>query len=234
MWKSSPFLIFILRAISALLFLAPPSYAISHLGEAWVDWNSLKFSGVPVTVTDMFQRHSIESSTSPPTIIEFKDWRDHTLTQTVPQFATLRNSADADRLYASINTFGSGEGFTSVERGGRITPLETGNLTTSIDFNLRQSEPIPQGIESVPQTGIHFFRDLEITENRLGSEISNVCCQQSFTLPVERGESWFFSVDARVRTTSVPLPDMLLPTSLGLIGIALWVERRRRQGLFMR
>jgi hypothetical protein len=33
---------------------------------------------------------------------------------------------------------------------------------------------------------------------------------------------------------TVPLPDMLWPTLLGLIGIAFWVERRRCQGHFMR
>jgi hypothetical protein len=234
MWKSSLFPIFIF-VLSVLLFLAPPTYAISHLGEASVDWNSLKFSGVPVTVTDMFQRHSIDSSASLSRAVEFQEWRDHTLTQTVPQFATLRNSADADWLYASINTFGSGEGFTSVERGGRITPLETGDLTVSIDYTLSHSGvPSSQdNFNSLAIVDLTFQRD---EGTALGSELGDgiLAGTLSRPAPVKSGESLFFGIRVGADTRSVPLPDMLWPTLAGMLGIAFWAERKRRHERLMR
>lgn len=219
----------------AVLFLASTTYAISHLGEAWVDWTSLKFTGVPVTaVTEAFQRHEISINSSTLVGEVFRDWRDHTANHTVPQFATLLNSADANRLYASINTFGSNDGsiysYTAVERDGSFTPLKTGDLTISIDYTLRQSG-VPSSQDNFSSESaviLDFYRGDRATVTNFSGD-SMQTGTVSRTAPVEKGESLFFGVSVGVNTFSVPLPDMLWPTLAGMIGIAFLAEWRRRQ-----
>lgn len=41
------------------LLLVPPVYAVNYTGEAILDWNTLKFSGIPIMITDKSQTQSM-------------------------------------------------------------------------------------------------------------------------------------------------------------------------------
>lgn len=240
-----------------LLLLVPPVYAVNYTGEAILDWNTLKFSGIPITMMEdrrsqgyssfIDQNHTLNSG--------FNDWRPYITTLNGPQGTTAITAADSSRLYAFFGTSGSMSGNSEVDRLGNFTALGTGQLTVSIDYTLRTIDvaSLPNGFTlgtggllTLEAEHDHNSQMLESHAQLFG--LSGLTDQQQGTLsltePYQRGETGEFVASAFVATSgaggslpgfggsSVPVPDMLWPTLAGMIGIAVWAERRRRQTRF--
>ena len=236
-----------LGLLLSLLLLGPPAFAtsLSYLGEASFDWTSLSISGIPITLTGLGleQQHGATAQPRPNTGNPgsggtFFDWSDRTFTQTLPQAATSVSSADASRLFASVSMFGGPAiGISEVGRGAHFTAMQAGDLSISIRYTLShagvpalQSDLLSNATASL-SIGAQFSSTTR-SERTLSSALGNGI--QTGTLSVTRslreGENGSWFVFGQVAATStVPEPDMLWPTLLGMITIAVYVERRRRQ-----
>lgn len=228
-----------------LFLLVPSAHAVNYTGEAWLDWTSLKCSGIPITMTATNQTHNVFIHPNSVQSEFFEDWRDHITTLTVPQGATAVSAADSSRLYASFGTFGSGAGNDSVERVGVFSATDTGNLTISIDYTLRTIDvsSLQSNLYSWTGVGLRLYREntTPIEDHGIlnaSSRDSVLGGTLSVTQSYQRGAIGSFVATAHaltdVRGSSVPLPDMLWPTLAGMIGIAFWAERRRQQARLTR
>ncbi len=241
-----------------LLLLVPPVHAVNYTGEAVLNWNTLQFSGIPVTMTtDKLQETTVVASPLTPNQgvgknknDSFSNWSDHTSTVTIPSITAV-SIADASQLHTSVNVTGPGSGEADATRWGGFSAMDTGNLTISIDYTLQQigalslkpfqlASPGPPTVSL--SVGNKMFGETITPGEREVAQLPNVHARlvdgdQTGTLSVtssfQRGESGYFIADASLTPNSgvsgVPVPDMLWPTLAGMIGIACWAERRRRQ-----
>lgn len=232
--------------IVALFLLVPPVYAVNYTGEAWLDWTTLEISGIPITMTAPRQGHIVTIAPVTGPIIrqdhQFQDWRDHNATLSIPQVATAFSSADAERLYTSFGKSGSPAGQAEVFRDSRFTAMDTGNLTISIDYALQHN-----GVEVLQDSigSANVFLQLGRDQSPLLADRGELVSTSgdrietgtlSLTRLYQSGDSGGFFTAAHITASgggsSVPVPDMLWPTMVGMIGLAFWAERRRRQGHF--
>lgn len=223
-----------------LFLLVPPVHAVNYTGEAWLDWTSLKFSGIPIRMTETNQTHNVFIHPNSVRSEFFEDWRPHTTTLNVPQVATAISAADSSRLYASFSTFGSGTGHSEADRVGVFSAMDTGQLTVSIDYTLRTIDvsSLQSNLYSWTGVGLRLYREntTPIEDHGIlnaSSRDSVLGGTVSVTQSYQRGAIGNFVATATVLTdvrgSSVPLPDMLWLTLAGMIGIAFWAERRRQQ-----
>lgn len=239
MRKCAPFLSLLFGVFAFL----PPVYAVNYTGEAWMDWNSLRFSGIPITLKDKEQTGGafVRSFRSGEVINKGQDgleWSNSNITSTIPQVATAIRSTDGERLYASVGIFGSGEGGVVMGRAATFTAMDTGRLTISIDYTLQHvGVPTPPGSFSASESVyLHLAGDTfnDSTSRSLSSILSDgkETGILSLTGPYKNGELGFFITEALANGSSgvsVPLPDMLWPTLVGMIGLTFYVERTRRK-----
>lgn len=244
-----------------LFLLVPPVHAVNYTGEAWLDWSTLRFSGIPVTMTtDKLQQTTAFALSHNPNQESdgknevFPNWSDHTSTATIPS-VTAVSIADASRLYASVNLTGMGSGEADVTRWGGFSATDTGKLTISIDYSLQQigASSLKDFPLSSPQTPTvellirnEMFGQAFTPGERDSAGLPTVSGGGrlvdgdrtgilSVTSSFQRGESGYFVAGALLNAHSgVPVPDMLWPTLAGMIGIAFWAERRRRQARLAR
>ena len=220
--------------------LALPVHAVNYTGEAWMDWTSLRLTGIPITMRETSQLTNVVIPPNNTPEESFQDWRDHTTALNIPPVTALSH-ADANRVYASVSLAGPGVGSAQLYRSAVFTALETGKLTVSIDYSLQQSgvTSLPSDIESKSRAFLLLSNPSNVEALRELSSAAGDRTQSgtlSLTESFQKGEGGVFAttlgVNVAERTGTVPLPDMLWPTLAGLIGIALWVERRRRHERF--
>lgn len=228
------------------LLLAPPAYAVSYTGEAWLNWNTFQISGIPIQTSFIYQQHIVGGFSGPSSgdgrYADFPAWRNHTVTFSIPQVTTAVTSADSSRLYSAVTLFGSSveqQGQAILNRSAFFTALDTGNLHVSIDYSLRQFG-VRDGLGSNVDVTLILARDVAGGDDiRSTASLPSVegdgirTGTLSLTQSIQRGEAWSFlagtSVAAANLSSSVPVPDMLWPTLVGMIGLAFYVERTRRK-----
>lgn len=224
-----------------LFLLVPPVYAVNYSGDAVLDWSSLRISGIPITITGRDQHTDAiiyATPTGGPILSHhdnyFHDWISHTDSVNHPQGGSAISIADSNQLSSSVHSLDSTlyiEAFT--DRSASFTAQDTGRLTVSIDYTLER--PVGKGtyeygdLELGGGTNPHDARDTA-SLSYIGSD--NTVQSGTFTVSqlFQRGGTGAFYTAVGASTTySVPIPDMLGPTLAGLIGLAVWAERRRRQ-----
>jgi hypothetical protein len=232
-----------------LFLLVPPVYAVNfnYTGEASLNWNTLRFSGIPITLTEKNQGHGAFAPPNHSQNTIFQDWISHGTSFSFPQGETTaiaNTNADSNRLYAFVNLSGVGEparfgggqaNSASVERSSYFTAMDTGQLTVSIDYTLRQVGSLPTGFEATERGLLvlaagNFSRsgiDQSLLMTTLGAHAQSGTL--SITESYQRGETGQFFAEPSVVAGFVPLPDMLWPTVIGMIGLAFYVERTRRK-----
>jgi hypothetical protein len=124
--------------------LALPVHAINYTGEAWLDWTSLRTTGIRITMREFGQIHGVVVSPNNFREDVFQDWRDHTASLNIPPVTSI-SQADANRVYTSVSTLGPSTGTASATRGLVFTALDTGKLTVSVDYTLQHT-----GVSNLP------------------------------------------------------------------------------------
>jgi hypothetical protein len=230
--------------VLGLLLLAPPAYAVSYTGEAWLNWNTLQISGIPIKTSFIFQQHLLTAFSDPGAGLfrnaDFPAWRNHTVALSIPQVTTAVTNADSSRLYSAVTLFGSSVGQlgqADLLRSAFFTALDTGKLHISIDYSLRQFG-VRDGLGANVDVALILARDVgedvRSTASLPSAEGDGVRTGTlSLTQSIQRGEAWSFlaSTDVAVGnlSSSVPLPDTLWPMLVGLIGLIFYVEWARRK-----
>ncbi|HWF61728.1 MAG TPA: hypothetical protein VN666_15655 [Nitrospira sp.] len=239
-----------------LFLLVPPVHAVNYTGEAVLNWNTLQFSGIPITISTTRGGQGVGGDIFPNSFPStgFPQPRNGTLTLSVPHVGTSISSMGSNLfgirssspLYASVNTLG-GEGDAGADRNNFFTAMGTGQLTVGIDYTLQQigQSSLPSDFVSRDIGILSLFRENypgPPLEDRVELTSSSGDNLKSGTLSVtesyQRGDTGGFIATASVITgeqgSSVPVPDMLWPTLAGMIGIAFWAERRRCQARLTR
>ena len=125
-------------------------------------------------------------------------------------------------------------------RAATFTAVDTGRLTISIDYTLQHVGVLtpPGGFSASESVYLHLAGDTfnDSTSRSLSSILLSDGKETgilSLTGPYKNGELGFFITEALANgssgVSSVPLPDMLWPTLVGMIGLAFYVERTRRK-----
>lgn len=238
--------------IIGLLLFATPAWTLDYSGSASIDWSTLTLSGIPINISDDFapnlQGHAVNlvSSLPPPadpSIFTSFGTGYHTnwstteaLSITLPeiQLGTGSSIADATHLTASVNMVGPGVIDALINRNAWFHAAGTGNLTVTIGYSLTQV-----GVPSL-HSGFASTATAGLTLNSLGgAETSALATLASSSGPSQTGvlslthtfqvgEIGNFTAFASEHASqSVPVPDMLWPTILGMVGIACIVAWRR-------
>jgi hypothetical protein len=223
----------------SLLLLAPPAFAISYSGSALL--GGFSFSGISVDLVS-FGQHQAAIAGGLFTMHEpcdgacrFDEWRNQTVTAVVPPVATAISLTDqANTLYSSSSLtgtefFGSGaSAFSITERSASFIANEAGNFTISVPFSLAHN--------GIPPPGSGFSASVSASLSLFGvsthaqiDDVSGITSRAgTFTLTrfFGAGESGSFQLATRsIAGLSVPEPDLLWATLLGLVAIALLVKR---------
>lgn len=224
-----------------LFLLAPYVHAINYTGEAWLDWTSLRFSGIPISINSANQTQNVFIHPNSTRSDFSNEWHDHITNFSIPQVATALSDVNSSRVYASFDTFGSGTGNVDTGRTGVFSALGTGTLTISIDYTLQHigvSTLQINDLHSSAGVGLSLFGENtpRLTEDHglltASSRDSTLSGTLTVTQAYQRGGIGDFSATSFVVTdvqgSSVPVPDMLWPTLAGIIGIACYVEWKKR------
>lgn len=219
-----------------IVVLAGPAWALNYSGSTWFDLSTLRFSGVPVSVpvdSEHIHGYGIVLDSALPRN-DPGDYRsfstgyaitagDEILRETVPVVGTASSIASGPLLTATNTLVGPGSLRSVIFRAGEIMALEAGTLTMSVGYGLSHAGDVGSVKSDV------------IFESRFGSAFERTVLPAgngNGTLSISRffetGERAFFSAYTEIATssTSVPLPGMLWPTAVGLLGLAGWWERR--------
>jgi hypothetical protein len=170
---------------------------------------------------------------------------DEKFTEHLPSLGTVTTLASNTELSSSLHMVNLSNGWGLLVRDGLITATQAGSLSISINYSLSHS-----GVLATPDfnangalgMGVGYF---ETPSHQFLVETFHIRDFQSPTLfdPINQhgtlrlthlfanaGESIPFEIFAQTRVEKVPEPDMLWPTLAGMIGIAVFAERMRRQG----
>jgi hypothetical protein len=227
--------------VFAGFIFAQPSFAVSYSASAVVYWDTLNFSGVGITPVSYQQNQSVLALPG-GTSNTFNEnaWTSNTLIASSPQVGTAVSIADSAVLYTSANVNTSEPGFTQAltVRQGTFTVNTSGYLTASIQYALSQAGVIhpmtPPGTLEGGAFAIFGFQSQISSLNRSLAflntlDLSNT--SKSGALNVTA----FFNAGDSVRffahsesSAAVPAPETLLPTLLGLFGLALYYEWTRQ------
>jgi hypothetical protein len=238
------------------LFVAPAAFATSYSGSTLLDWSTLTFSGIGFSFSSQFQSQfthvdvdEVALLTPGGKLSTFNDpsWVSHTLIDSISQIGTAVSIADTSVLYASASQTGIGAAVASTERFASFIPTATGNLTISINYTLMQSGVLDNtpflGNQRIFATTSAFLNltasgfpfnpiTADITTSGAGLRNELKTGTLSFTRWFNAGESGELRLGvSSISAQVVPVPDMLWPTLLGMLGVGLYAERARCRSL---
>lgn len=238
--------------IGLVLLFVPPVWAVSYPGgDAVINWNTLRFDGIPIKSTGLGEHVFVEidtTATSPSQSAGFLDWRNLQKGITVPQAATAVSTVSSDQLSAFVSPLGSTMSATEADAARELnfTALATGPLTVSVDYTLQPINNSTSGSSGFEVASVGLSNGLLSVGNALSARDSQFLSLSSSEVPAQsgtlsvtetyrKGDTGQFSITAGSHFEgsghSVPLPDMVWPTLACLIGMAVWMERRRHQTL---
>jgi hypothetical protein len=233
-----------------VLLLASQAFAISYSGSALLDWGKLTFSGINITINSepLASRFThlagVMEAGGDIGRLDLTDgapgfrpgWDDWTVIGS-NSIGTLVTAANVTSLYASATMTGSGpfgfETYVISERGGSLVANQTGYLTVSIPYILThsgiQSSDVAftsRGLASLSLNSVGSS-----TETFVDLHTASGITSRTGTLSLTRffNEGEFSTLLVHGSVTAVPAPEMLWPTLVGMVGIVLYVEMRRRR-----
>jgi hypothetical protein len=173
------------------------------------------------------------------------EWTTVTFSSLVPDVGTGLAVASPNVLSASGSLLGVGEFGVGSWRFGTVLAHESGALSISIPYVITQAVVPNVWVAPPPNasTGSFALTDVSLSLNLLDLEGTRSSVRLDArsgtgsrsgtllgTIMMSAGEQAEFVLQAgtAARVTSVPEPDMLWSTLIGLVGAALFVEQRRR------
>jgi hypothetical protein len=231
-------------SIIIALLNAPRAFALSYSGSAAFDTNSLQFdflADTSVQLSNLNQTHFVSvtgGGLSETHSLSESGWSNQSLIATAPTVAdnearSVTNFTPPGFIwFASGGLVVPGAADASITHGGIITAPSEGVLMLSIGYRL-----ITAGIPT-PISGFNtnVFAGMSLgaalASDQLNALSGDTTKTGIFSLQrfLGAGESVPFNFTASV-ASSVPEPDTLWPTLVGLAGIAIVARRRRNASL---
>jgi len=225
-----------------LLFVMPAS-AYDYTGTTTIDLTTLRFSGIETTFTPQTKlaeafvigRTPDGGDTVSRRVQSQQDghWADHTFMSSPGQQGTAVALVDSSQFMV-FSTLTSAQSVGSdVWRSGELRASEAGTLTVSVQYAMSHSG-IPTNLTNFQAHGgpmlvvgdrTVLVRGGDIHTN--GTETGTLSVSRAFT----QGEVITVIVGAR-EVASVPVPGMLWPTLVMMVGIVCMVARRHPRERF--
>ena len=226
--------------LSGVLF-AVPAWAVvpsfDYSASSTIDLTTLRFSGILTTYTQFHQFSQVLvknpdsfagaapqqefAQNSGPTTVE------QNVSTSLEGVGTASAFQDASRMTASIHFAGPFFVTSNVYQFGNLVAQETGALTVTVQYTMTHSG-LPTDLTTFTTTGgpvLSVGNDLDSKQNVFVNGI------QSGILSVTRfftqGEQVVFSLSTDQNAHAVPVPPMVWPTVIGMIGLEVVVAWRR-------
>jgi hypothetical protein len=245
-------------ALPIILLFTQPAFATSYSASVAFDLASLTFSGIPISFSTVIppgtfppfendttaeQRNTFirgGSSVSSHSILS-PTWENGATVDQVAGVGTVTALATPVKLSSSLDLRDSGFGSSLMSRAALLTATQAGALTVSINYSISHSGVLRGDPDffSVGRAGLSVGNFFDVNQQRDFRDLFlggvppvDAPLEQHGTASVtylfSAGQSAPLGMFTVIQAT-VPEPDMLLPTILGLICIAAYAEGRGRQ-----
>ena len=229
--------------IFGLLLFVIPASAYDYTGTTTIDLTTLRFSGIGTTFTPQIkltEAFVIGRSPDGGDAVQMQmlseqegHWADHTFMSSPGQQGTAVALVDSTQFMVSSTLTSAQSVGSDVWRSGELRATEAGTLTVSVQYAMSHSG-IPTNLTSFNAHGgpmlivgdrTALVHGGDIHSN--GTETGTLSVSRAFT----QGEAITLIVGAR-EVASVPVPGMLWPTLVIMVGIVCIVARRRPRERF--
>jgi hypothetical protein len=167
------------------------------------------------------------------------NWVHGSLTEHLPGVGTVTALGSPTEIFSSINLLSSGVGDSLIARHALLTATQEGTLTVSINYAITHSGVLigDSDFSSVGRAGLSVgnmfdvkqqtdFRDLHLSTQPFEDAPRDQRGTASVSYSFNAGQSAPLSLFTNIGAT-VPVPDMLWLTIIGICGIAILAERWR-------
>jgi hypothetical protein len=249
---------FLSLAVTIVFLFTPSAFAASYSASVEFDLASLRFSGIPVSFSAVIPPGTFDPLRNDVTVeqrdtfifagtsvsshnILSPNWINGATVDHIADVGTVTALATPVKLSSSIDLRSSGIGSSLIARNGLLTATQAGVLTVSINYSIFHSAILVGDPDffSVGRAGLSVgnFADVNQQRDFRDLRLSNISpldapLEQrgtaSVTYSFNAGQSAPLEVFTTIRG-SVPVPDMLWPTILGLLCIVGYSEGRQRR-----
>ena len=234
----TPFLF--MAPILAVLLLAQPAFAISYSSSAILDFGTLMIGGISISPGNEFsqvrEQRQFAGVNDSERFSTNNSWVSNTVIQDMPNVGSARSILEPSLIQSSASLTGRGTVGADTTRQFFFIANEPGDLTVSINYTLSQVgvldpkiEPLLNGVAFV-DISLFPFTSPFVSDSAVLTTIDSVLGDGSKTGTlsftghfsperVDQGVSAILTMRATSRAERVPVPDMLWPTVIGMIGL---------------